>query len=84
MKKLYLVVAVIVFLLILILALPQFGGTCTFYGPLRGTQSCPVALFQTAGLGGIMGGLLVLFWKESKKGEGGDDDEDDNGNSSDS
>ena len=76
MKKLYLIGAIIVFLLILVLSLPQIGTSCGWY-LIKSTSNPTFVLFQAAGLGGIMGGLLVLFWKE--KGESVDDDEDDGG-----
>lgn len=75
MRKLYLIGSVIVFLIILTLSLPQFASTCVWY--LINPNSNPAfVLFQTAGLGAILGGLLVLFWKEGKK-KGAENDEDD-------
>ncbi len=76
MRLFYLVGAVIIFLLVLVLALPQIGGTCTWYFPLATTTNCSFALMQAAGLGAIMGGFLILFWKMPKKSE---DDEDEDG-----
>ncbi len=65
MRTLYLLGAIIVFLLILILTLPQFGATCVWY-LINPNTSPPFVLFQSAGLGAVMGGLLVLFWKTPK------------------
>ena len=59
--------SIIVFLLVLILSLPQIGSTCVWYPPLGGTTNPALALFQAAGLGAILGGLLVLYWKTAKK-----------------
>ncbi|MCK5607790.1 hypothetical protein KAR91_38260 [Candidatus Pacearchaeota archaeon] len=76
MKKIYLIGAIIVFLLILVLAMPQIGSTCVWY--LINPNSNPtLVLFQTAGLGAIMGGFLVLFWKAGKEEASDDDDDDD-------
>lgn len=74
MRLLYLVGAIIVFLLILILALPQIGASCTWY-LINATSNATFVIFQAAGLGTIMGGLLVLFWKMPKENEMDDDDE---------
>lgn len=75
MKKLYLVGAIIVFLMILTLSLPQVGTTCAFY--LIPTNSNPaLVMFQSAGLGAVMGGLLVLFWRETGKSLSQEDGED--------
>lgn len=75
MRKIYLIGAIIVFLMILILALPQIGSTCVWY--LIDANSNPTfVLFQVAGLGAVLGGSLVLFWKAGKK-KGDDDDDDD-------
>lgn len=74
---LYLIGAIIVFLIILTLALTQIGSTCVWY--LISPNSNPtVVLFKTAGLGAIMGGFLVLFLKMDKEG-GQDDDEEGSG-----
>ena len=74
MKKLYLIGAVIFVILILIAATAQFGATCTWY--LFASQASPVmVLLQMAALGGVVGGLLVLFWKSPD--EDSDDDESD-------
>ena len=81
MRTLYLVGAIIVFLMILVLALPQMGATCTFYFPLNSTNSCTFALIQAAGLGVIMGGVLILFW-ETPKPSSEDDDEEGEGSES--
>ena len=79
MRKLYLIGAVIIFLLILTIALPQIGSTCVWY--LISPNSNPTfVLFQVAGLGTVMGGLLVLLWKTPKEGaEDEDDDEEESG-----
>lgn len=62
MKLFYLIGAVVVFLLILTLGLPQVGTTCAFY--LISPSSNPaLVIFQAAGLGATLGGLLVLYWK---------------------
>ncbi|QQR83165.1 hypothetical protein IPJ72_05160 [Candidatus Peregrinibacteria bacterium] len=63
MKTFYLVGAILVFLMLLVLSLPQIGASCVWY--LISTNSSPTfVLFQAAGLGAVIGGLLVLFWKE--------------------
>jgi hypothetical protein len=67
MKKLYLIGAVVVFLLILILSLPQIGATCIWYPPVGTTALAAFVLLQAAGLGIILGGLLVLYWKFPKE-----------------
>lgn len=74
MRKLYLIGIIIIFLLLLILVLPQVGAICTWYPPLT-TGSLPIfPLFQAASLGAIIGGLFVLFWKTPKEGEGDDEE----------
>ncbi len=79
MRKFYLVSAVIVTILILIIAAAQFGATCVWY--LIPTNSSPVfVLIQVAGLGAVVGGLLMSWWKMPKPGAGdGDDEGDDEG-----
>jgi uncharacterized integral membrane protein len=78
MKLLYLIGAIIVFLLILVLSLPQIGSTCVWY--LINPNSNPAfVLFQAAGLGAIMGGFLVLFWKTPKKAEEDEDEGEESG-----
>jgi len=67
MKKLYLVGIGVVFLFILIMALPQVAATCSWYKPFSTSTNPTVALFQAAGLGAILGGLCVLYWKASKE-----------------
>ncbi len=62
MKKFYLIGALVVFLMILIISFAQVGATCTWY-LINSTSPAFVVLLQTAGLGAVMGGLLVLFWK---------------------
>ena len=74
MRLLYLIGSVIVFLLILTLALPQVGATCNWY--LIKTNLNPTfVLFPAAGLGAVLGGLLVLRWKVPKEGSEMEDDE---------
>ena len=71
MKKLYLIGSIIVFLLIIILSLPQIGSICDWELISMNTNPTFV-LFQAAGLGAVLGGLLVLYWKTPKKpSEGG-------------
>lgn len=78
MRKFYLVSAILVAVLILIIAFAQFGATCVWY--LIGTNTPPVlVLLQVAGLGAIMGGLLVLWWKQPKPGSESEDDEEGEG-----
>lgn len=62
MKKFYLIGALVVFLMILVISFAQVGATCTWY-LINSTSPAFVVLLQTAGLGAVMGGLLVLFWK---------------------
>lgn len=57
----------IIFLFILILALPQIAATCSWYAPFGTSTSPAMALFQAAGLGAIFGGLSVLYWKSLKE-----------------
>lgn len=80
MRTLYLIGAIIVFLMILVLTLPQFGATCVWY-LISPNSSPPLVLFQAAGLGAIMGGLSVLFWKTPKPSSEDDDEEEDGGES---
>jgi hypothetical protein len=75
MKKLYIIGASIVFLLILVLSLPQIAAKCIWYDPVPHTLLPTIVLFQAAGLGGVLGGLLVLLWKSRNEGEAGDGDE---------
>lgn len=78
MKKLYLIGSVIVFLLILILSLPQIGSNCDW--ELVSVNTNPaLILFQAAGLGAILGGLLISYWKFAK--EDREDDEEESGES---
>jgi len=72
MRLLYLIGAIIVFLLVLILALPQVGTTCIWY-VIDSTSNPGLVLMQTAGLGAVLGGLLVLYWKSPKKGQEDED-----------
>ena len=78
MRTLYLIGAIVFFLLILVLALPQFGATCVWY-LINPNSSPPFVIVQASLLGAVMGGLLVLFWKAPKKKDGEDDDEDGEG-----
>jgi hypothetical protein len=76
MRKLYIIGAVVVFLMILTLALPQIGSTCVWY--LINPNSNPtLVMFQVAGLGAVMGSSLTLLWKSKKEGGEGDDDDED-------
>lgn len=62
MRKFYLVSAIIVGVLILVMSFAQIGATCSLY--LFSSDSPVVLTFlQTAGVGAILGGLLVLYWK---------------------
>jgi hypothetical protein len=67
MKKLYPIGLGVVFLFLLILALPQIAATCSWYTPLGSSTSPTLVLFQAAGLGAILGGLGVLYWKSLKE-----------------
>lgn len=81
MKLLYLIGAIIVFLLILILAMPQIGSVCTWY--LINSNTNPTfVIFQSAGLGAVMGGLLVMFWKTPKKGAENEEEGNEEGSNS--
>ena len=76
MKKLYLVGAIVVAVFILVLAFAQFGAVCTWY--LLSTNTHPVlVLLWVASLGAVMGGLLVLWWKEPKPGSESEEEDDD-------
>ena len=57
----------IILLLLLILALPQIAATCSWYTPLGSSTSPTLVLFQAAGLGAVLGGLSVLYWKALKE-----------------
>ena len=57
----------VVLLIILILALPQIAATCSWYAPLGSSTSATLVLFQATGLGAILGGLSVLYWKSLKE-----------------
>jgi len=60
--------------IILVLAFAQSGAVCSWY--LFNANTSPIlVLLQTAGLGAIMGGLLILFWKMPAKKKTEDDDE---------
>lgn len=75
MQKLYIIGSAVVFLFILIISLPQIGASCTWYAPLGNTTLPTLVLFQTAGLGMVLGGLLVMLWKSRKEGDSGGSDE---------
>ena len=68
MRLFYLISAILVATIILIIALPQVGATCTWY-LIKTTANAVFVLLQMAALGAVMGGLLVLFWKAPKKSE---------------
>lgn len=61
MRRIYLISAIVVGVLLLVISFAQFGGTCTLFL----VPSSPVFLvfLQVAALGAVMGGLLILFWK---------------------
>jgi hypothetical protein len=80
MNKLYLIGSAVVFLIILILVLPQIAATCVWYAPVGNTTLPAFVLMQAAGLGVILGGLLVLLWKSRKEGETGSGDNDSESN----
>lgn len=63
----YLIGMAIIFLFILVLALPQIAATCSWYKPFSSSTSPTLALFQAAGLGAVLGGLSVLYWKSLKE-----------------
>lgn len=73
MKLFYLIGAIIVFLLILILAMPQIGASCSWY-LINGSSNPTFVLFQSAALGAVMGGLLILYWKAPKPADSEDED----------
>lgn len=75
MKKLYLIGAVIVFLLILVISFAQVGATCTWY-LIKSTSPAFLVLLQVAGLGIVLGGLLMAIWKMPKEGAEGEDEDD--------
>lgn len=75
MKKLYIIGSAVVFLFILVLSLPQIGATCTWYAPLGNNTLPTLVLFQAAGLGAVLGGLLVMLWKSRKEDESGGGEE---------
>lgn len=76
MRKLYLIGVIIIFLFILILSLPQIAATCVWYPPVGGTTNASFVLFQASGLGIVLGGLIVLFWKTPSEDDMEDDDDD--------
>lgn len=72
MRKLYIVGAGITFLLILVISFAQVGATCSWY-LIKPTTPAFLVLLQVAGLGAVLGGLLVVWWKQPK--EGADENE---------
>ena len=67
MKLFYLISAIVVTVFILILSFAQVGASCTWF--LISSQSPAfLVLLQVAALGMIVGGLLVLWWKQPKPG----------------
>lgn len=74
MKKLYLIGAILVAVMILVFAFAQFGSTCVWY-VIKGNTKPVLVLLWVAGLGAVMGGLLVLWWNQPKTGSGSADDE---------
>ncbi|MBU0727832.1 hypothetical protein KKA95_04060 [Patescibacteria group bacterium] len=68
MRLFYLISAVIVAVIILIISFAQVGATCTWY-LISATSPAFLVLLQLAGLGAVMGGLLILFWKVPPKTE---------------
>jgi protein-S-isoprenylcysteine O-methyltransferase Ste14 len=65
MRLFYLISAIVIAVLILVISFAQIASTCTW--SLIGANASPVfVLLQVAGLGAVMGGLLVLFWKAPK------------------
>ena len=72
MRKLYLIGAIGIFLLILILALPEVGAVLSWYG-LFGNTNPAIALLLVAMLGGLLGACLVLYFVMPKA--GADDEE---------
>ena len=74
MRKLYLIGSIIVFLLILMLNLPQFGAMGCQWVLIRPQTMPAVVLFQATGLGIVLGGLMALFWKTPKEDEMGDEE----------
>lgn len=74
MRHFYLISAIVVSVLILIISFAQVGATCTWY-LINATSPAFLVLLQVAGLGAVMGGLLMLWWKTPKPTE--DDDTDD-------
>ena len=75
MRLFYLIAAIVVAILVLIISFAQVGATCVWY--LINTNSPAfLVLLQVAGLGAVMGGLLVMFWKTPQKEEDDEIDED--------
>ena len=74
MRLFYLISAIVVAVIILIISFAQVGATCTWY-LINANSAAFLVLLQAAGLGAVMGGLLILFWKAPKPNE--EDDVDD-------
>lgn len=76
MRMFYLVSAILLSVLILVVSFAQVGATCVWY--LIDGQSAPfLVLLQMALLGAVMGGLLVLWWKQPKSGQENNEDSED-------
>ncbi len=76
MKLFYLISAVVISVIILIISFAQFGATCSWY--MLSPSSPPfIVLMQMSILGGIVGGLLVIWWKTPGSDEDNLDEEDD-------
>lgn len=77
MKKFYLISAIVVTVFILILSFAQVGASCSWL--IIGAQPAFLVLLQLAALGAVVGGLMVLWWKQPKSGAdasgAGDDSE---------
>lgn len=69
MRQFYLVSSIVVGVLILIMAFAQLGASCTWY-LFPSNAPAFLILLQTAALGAVVGGLLVLWWKSNKDEEG--------------
>jgi len=73
MRLFYLISAIIVTVLVLVISFAQIASTCT-WSLISGSPV--LILLQMSGLGAVIGGLLVLYWKYPQ-------DEDDEVSSSD-
>ena len=72
MRKFYFFSAIIVAVLILVLSFAQVGASCTWY-LIKSQTPAFMVLLQTALLGAVMGGLLILWWKSPKPGTPNED-----------